>query len=106
MSNTPLLSDYDESRAPWNDAMPRFVHKDYTVAYELHKDFDLIREEDDDDGESAIDDFTREHYSPIELIDYLHSLLQALTEKGHNVENYKSVMRECEGWSQMTAEII
>ena len=105
-SNTPILSDNDESRAPWNDALPKYVHKDYTLSFELQKTFDCLREEDDDDYDGVIDDVSKSHYSPIELIDYLHELLNMLVKKHPNMDTYQKVLKECEGWYAKNTEIV
>ena len=106
MSNTPILSDYDEARAPWNDALPHYVHKDYTLAYEMHKTFECVREEDDDDYEGVVDDVRQSHYSPIELLDCFRTLLQGIVRKNPNLEKYKQMLKECEGWTLASTEIL
>lgn len=109
MGNTPDLTSIQDSRAPWNEEENEDKRFDCTVVQTLSREhhfhtnnYEMVDGDIIHESIHAKDDYTEQHYTPLELINMLKRLLEDLRAKGSIQWNeyQEEIINDCEGWEE------
>ena len=107
--NTPTLTTSQESNAPWNEEEKTDRKFECTVSQTLSKDTVIYSNNYSDDEGSVItsdipwnEEYSEQHYTPLELIAAFKRLLEKLREEGilRWRDYYHEFLKECDGWNE------
>lgn len=102
--NTPILTTTQENIAPWNKDTQEDKKFNCTITMVLSKDTDVWSNKYVIDEGSVIpdndmeEDYTDQHYTPLELIEVLGKILASFRGKEGWKDYYEEIIEECQGW--------